>query len=256
MGKYPRMVLVLTITLAATPVHGQAGGAPSDTGAAAEAEAREAYRLGTEAAAEERWADSERHFRTAYALSGVTPALFNQAVALRALGRHREARDAFGEVLRDEELTPALRSRAASLRAESARRVATLVLSGLTEAPHRVRLDGQTVEDTGARPLRLDADEGARTLTVEREGYLVFRWSGDLAPGETRPLTISLDPVPGPEVQVVEIEVPGEAPRRVARSPWLWTIVGLVLIGAGIGVGIYLDRDAQLDCPAERCLPL
>src|SRR5688500_19004116 len=60
---------------------------------------REHYVRGLEAARREAWSDAVVHFRLSYELSGTSASLYNLAVALRALGRHRDARDAFDRLL-------------------------------------------------------------------------------------------------------------------------------------------------------------
>lgn len=169
--------------------------APANVHTRDDDEARAAFREGTEAAETERWADSERAFRRAYALSRAPSALFNRAVALRALGRHVEARDAFDQLLAetDAPLASDLRESASTLRTESASRVAKLTLTGLTFSPHRIRLDGRSLNDSMSRPLTFEVDEGLHTLEITREGHTSVVLSEELLPGEKRELRIALN---------------------------------------------------------------
>src|SRR5688500_7650900 len=78
----------------------------SSTPAAAQ-EAREQYRVGLEAMENGRWADALGAFQRSYELEPTVPALFNQGVVLRSLGRLREARDTFARLLDDHPDAPA-----------------------------------------------------------------------------------------------------------------------------------------------------
>jgi len=189
-------------------------------------EARRAFQEGTDAAETERWADSERAFRRAYALSRAPSALFNQGVALRALGRHLEARNAFDELLArtDDAVSSDLRESALGLRAESAARVATLTLSGLDLAPHRIRIDGRPVPDSLARPLHVELGEGPHTVEILREGFVAFTGSEELAAGERRTLHVRLEARAGPNAN--------EKPRH--RRRWAWIGGSALVVAAGL----------------------
>lgn len=177
--------------------------------------AREAFAEGIEAAADARWERARERFAASYALEPKVAALYNLATALRALGRHREARDALDRVLTDPDAREDVRDSARTMRAEEQARIARLVLA-LDPAAVRVRIDGRPRRDTGERPLGLEVDPGPRALDVEREGSRPYRWSGRLAPGEERRLEVALQ---------------DDAPvRRVVKSPWLWVGVGAVLV--------------------------
>ena len=105
--------------------------------------AREAFLRGQEAADSGRWADALREFEQAYLMSGVPTALFNAGMALRALGRHKEARDTFDRLIESHPDSPAT-EQARPLRDEEAARVAVLELAGLDpSAEYELRLDGR-----------------------------------------------------------------------------------------------------------------
>lgn len=199
-----------------------------------EEEARQAFIQGSEAANEGRWADSLQYFQQAYMLSGVPTALYNAAMALRALGRHREARDAFQRILDEHGDSPAA-EQSLEKRAEEAARVAMLILAGLdADADYSIRLDGRPVDVDRGITIELETDPGRRGLVAEREGYEPFTWEGDLSDGERRTIA----------VEMAEIEVESTS---VLKSPVFWIVVGAVLVGAGVGVGIFLQNNAQLE---------
>jgi hypothetical protein len=229
-------------TIVAVAIGALAGAAPS---AAAQAggreEAVEAFDEGTRLADEGRWADALPLFRRAYELTGVPTALFNVGFALRALGRYVESRAAFDELL-TLRLDDADREEASSLRAEVAGRIATVELEGL-EAPegtYEVRLDGIVMEDDGARPLEVESDPGTHRVEVRRAGREPFDWSGTLGEGQVRTLTVSLP------------ELPGAGGPGIVAEPWLWIVVGVVVLGGAITIGVVADSESQLDPTAGR----
>lgn len=200
-------------------------------------EARSLFVAGSAAIEAGRWADAVDSFRRSYEVSGVPAALYNMAMALRALGRHREARDAF-VILIDEhgpDLPVEMMRNGLVLRREEAERVATLVLEGLAAEPrHGITFDGSDVQDGGERPLAIETDAGTHSLVVRLDGHRAFLWDGALGDGERLALAVTL----APEV----------APRRgVLRRPAFWIVTGVVLL-AGAAVGLWLwDRSQQLD---------
>src|SRR5688500_44950 len=141
------------------------------------AEARALFRTGLEEVEQSRWADALRSFERSYALAPVGATLFNLGTTLRALGRHREARDAFDRLLEghQSDLPADLRTRAVNMRAESAARVAVLSLVDLPAEPRaEVTLDGAARPDDGERPLPLETDPGEHALVVELAGHHPF----------------------------------------------------------------------------------
>jgi hypothetical protein len=192
-----------------------------------EDEAREAFLRGTEAAEAERWADSERAFRRAYELSGAPSALFNEAVALRALGRHVQACDAFARLLSlpREVVGDAMRAQAEHLRAESSTRVATLELAGSGLSDAEVRVDGVLLAPDVPQS-RVPVDEGEHVLIVTRPGQPPFTRRVSVAGGEHARV-------------LVPASLPGGSPRsRRARA--LWWIAGTVAVVAGASVAAIL----------------
>ncbi len=216
--------LVATAALSPRPVARAADPKPATSGGVdglRHDAARRAFQEGTEAAETERWADSERAFGRACGLSHASSALFNQAVALRALGRHLEARVAFDQLLgrTDVEVSTELRTSALRLRAESAVRVARLELTGLALEVHRIRVDGNQVPDTQARPLRLELSEGWHTIEVSRAGRVPFVASEEFGPGQQHMLRVQLvaSSAPPPHGRAGDLSRGGSGARRCWR---------------------------------------
>lgn len=195
------------------------------------AAALHAFEAGEAAAEEERWADAITAFREAYDLTGVPTALFNVAYALRALGRYVEARQAFEELF-TLRVPEEIRADAEAYRDEVTARIAHVELEGLDEAiDYEFRLDGQIVDAAGTHVI--DCDPGNHRIEVHRIGYVPFEWSGTVGEGQRRSLTVELSPLP-------------TAGGNLAEEPWLWIVIGVVVVGGAVAAGFIIDDQAQL----------
>lgn len=182
-----------------------------------------------------RWADAIPKFEQSYALSCAPSALYNLAMALRALGRHREARDAFDRLLSEHpDLGGELQSTAETYRREEAARVAVLELAGIepTVQPE-IHFDGEDVPDPGERPIRIETDAGAHSLIARIPEHQPFVWEGRLGDGQRQTLDVHFDALP----------VSGGDDFLL---PLLLSIGAAIVIGVGVGVGWYLWDDAQV----------
>lgn len=193
--------------------------------------ARELFMQGTEHAETGRWADALGAFTEAYRLSGIAAALYNAATTLRSIGRYRDARDAFDQLLEEHpDLGDDMAQSARELRDEVGARVATLTVDDLPQDPGlRLRLDGTLQPDTGARPLDLEADGGRHSLRVELEGFEPFLWEGSVEDGGRVRIPVAL------------VELPDEGPN-VARIVILVSLAVLVVAG-GVTLGLLLRDD-------------
>jgi tetratricopeptide (TPR) repeat protein len=205
-------------------------GTPSDPELA---EARALYQAGNAAADAGEFADALEDFVRAFELSGNPAALYNAARTLRSLGRHVDARDAFDQLLDDfPDISAATRREAATLRDEEATRIATLRLLELPDpTPSLVlRIDGTVRLDGGDRPFVLEVDPGRHGVVVTLEHFRPFAWEGEIMPGGAEALTVRLEPEPATGGSILE-------------EPFLWIVVGAVVI-AGAVVGGYFAWDA------------
>jgi Tetratricopeptide repeat/PEGA domain len=230
------------------------------------AEARALFMAGQAAVDSGRWADAVESFSRAYDLSHVPAALYNLGFALRALGRHREARDAFDRLLEEHpRFDRDLRREANRYRAESAGRIARLSLSGLEESRrYVVRFDGEAVNDDGRRPLEVEGDPGAHTVTVRAPGFNPFVWEGTLTDGQQ--LTVDVDMTAlssggtGHDHDAI-LGNGGDGTTSTDRGGhgWVgWAIAGgiLVAIGVAVIVGVVLFDNAQLQGLSDRVYEL
>ncbi|MCU0674012.1 MAG: hypothetical protein MUE69_14605, partial [Myxococcota bacterium] len=143
--------------------------------------ASEAFRRGTTAAEELRWADALVDFQLAYRLSEVPTALLNAALVLRSLGRYVEARTALDQLARSHPDYEG-QDEARQLRLEVTARIGFLVLEGVP-ARGRVFLDGAELSPPHHDTFVLDVDPGRRTMTVLCESFEPWTWSGHVASG-------------------------------------------------------------------------
>ena len=216
-------------------------------------EARARFVAGQAAVESGRWADAVDDFRRAYELSEVPAALYNVGFALRALGRHREARDVFDRLLSHHaDMEAPLREEAERFRREAAARVIALELIGLEPGvTHAIRFDGRPVADRGQRPVSIEGDPGSHALTVRRDGYEPFVWEGALRDGERREIAIELLPVATDGAPRGEDEGGG-----VFSSPVFWVVVGAVLIGGGIAAFVVIQGSGELEPNSDRVVEL
>jgi tetratricopeptide (TPR) repeat protein len=207
-------------------------GPQGEPGAEDLAEARQLYEAGSRAVEAYRFADGLRLFERSYELSGLGAALFGAAFALQSIGRFRDARDAFAQLLADHPNLPdEYRERALRFRAENEGKVAVLELAGLPVEPvRRVELDGADVPDDGGRPLIIESDPGLRRLRVEADGFSNFDWEGRAGEGEHLRIDVELQP----------------SGSLLWESPWFWVAVGVVVVAGAVVTGIVLYEDAQL----------
>jgi tetratricopeptide (TPR) repeat protein len=228
-------VLAVLATLAFTHT------AAAQSTEAAREEARVAFVQAQEAAEQERWADALQGFEQAYLLSGVPTALYNAAMVLRALGRHRDARDAFDRLLTEHE-DYAARDEAQTLRDAEAARVAVLELVGLAaDGDYTVRLDGRTVPLDPGETANLETDAGRHAIVAEREGFEPFTWEDSVRDG-----------------QRVRIEVIMEERETESRSlaPILVPIAAVLAVAGVVLTLVFVRQANQLDPATDNVMNL
>ena len=227
--------LLLLSSLAALPAQAQGGGRlacardPSNEG-----EARALFVAGVAATNQERWADAISSLRRAYELSCHSSALYNLGYSLRALGRHREARDAFAQLLSDHaDLPDEVRDNAVRYLDQERARVAVLELLDLDpDLRPRIVFDGREVADDGARPFRIETDAGTHALALRIDAHEPFLWNGELADGQNVPILVRFVPLP----------------TTGADFEWGWIVLGVVAAGAGarpLGLRLALPAPPQ-----------
>lgn len=256
------LVVALTV-VAATP----SVAAAQSGGAARVSEARELFAAGSRAVDEGRWADAVSLFSRSYEISGVPPALFNLAFALRALGRHVEAKSAFDLLLtrHRDVIEPELRDRAVSLLEEERARIAHVSVEGLAnDREYVLHLDGAMLPDRRERPIRLEVDPGDHSLSVQAEGFRPFHWQRALSAGDEVAVHVSLEPLTvasSADARALAVVPPasgdqavdrGEESSSILSSPLFWTGVVVVLAAGAVTAFLLLDRETAIEPLSDR----
>ena len=146
-----------------------------------------------------RWSDAVERLEQAYVISCQYAALYNLGIALRALGRHREARDAFEHLLAEHpDMPEEMRANAQTYRSEESGRVATLELLGLEPGLRpELSFDGRPVADDGRRPLEIETDAGTHSLIARLPQHQPFVWEGSLGDGQRESVSIDFEAIVG-----------------------------------------------------------
>jgi hypothetical protein len=168
-----------------------------------------------------RFADARDRFRASLEASPGIGAAFNLGLALRGTGEARAAVDIWTRLLADElgELSAEQRAQVEALVEEVRPLIGTLHLR--IQGPPRasLRIDGESsgeVERDDTRALMLDP--GRHVLTLRAPGHETAERTVVLNRGEDTPLTLALEPL--------------DTGGGVFTSPWFWTAVGVVVVGA------------------------
>ncbi len=237
MPTHGRRLLACLVTSLVLPSAALAQGRIECTrSSSAEAEAQALFRAGVAATNQERWSDAVGSLQRAYELSCHAPALFNLGASLRALGRHREARDALSQLLSDHPDLPSnVSSIARSFLAEERARVAMIELVDLSpDLRPDVSFDGRSITDDGSRPLRLETDAGTHSLQLRIDEHQPFLWNGELTDGQVERINVFFEPI-----------------TVIAESgfEWGWIVLGVAaaaVVAGAIAAGVLLQDDAQL----------
>lgn len=158
-----------------------------------------------------------------YRLNPVPVALYNLALAHRALGHHHAAIEHFERYLAQSGgdlpagRADAVQSALAQLRAELA-----TVHFAITPTPFTVNVDGHDL--TPAEGI-LTLDPGAHTVLVASRGHLPERRELRLAPSEryTFQTALRAEPTPHPRAD--------DDARPITSRWWFWTAIGVAVAG-------------------------
>ncbi len=190
------------------------------------------------------WSEAVAELERARSLRSTPAVLYNLGLAYRALGRPREASEAFRAFGRtfDPTRAPEVAERVETYLHELGLQLGHLELRVEPAASH-VFVDGS------ATPTRasLEVDPGRHLVSIEAEGFTSETRAVDVGPGERATLSLRLAPRPAPPREDAfdparralerSIIAPARAPERrggVLASPWFWTTVVAVLVGAGV----------------------
>ena len=243
-----------TVLLAAPRAHAQ-------DDARASAAARALFQEGVTCADAEDWSCAAERFTQAARLRASPVILSNQGVALMHLGRLVEASEAFRTVMRDATASAALHADAERYVAEIEPRLGrlTLALDGPGDGVE-VTVDGQ--DHTSLVGIPAPCDPGSHEVLARRDGEVVARATVEVTAGATASTTLAIPPRPvvatvaePSEAAASTHTAPGDASTELTRALvpdpapaddshevyeewWLWTIVGVVVVGTAVGVGV------------------
>jgi hypothetical protein len=280
-----RVLLVAALLLAVVDVaHAQ------ETLAVSTDQAREHFEMGVQLIQQGRWNDAVVELDAARAIHATAPVLYNLGIALRGVGRMREAIERFEEFLA---ALPAGGSvaRRAEVAAYVQELTAALGMLRWTVEPAgaSIFVDGQRLPD-GTSETQIDP--GAHRVRAELAGYVTAEQEVQIDRGGSAQASLALEAVPTQGTLVVDSAVAGaqvsidgvvmgstpyeahldpgthalvvsasghhalERPIEIVvgeslrvqadlaseanwlESPILWTIVGVVVVGAAIGIGV------------------
>ncbi|MEY4508137.1 MAG: hypothetical protein RLZZ450_259 [Pseudomonadota bacterium] len=107
----------------------------------------------------------------------------------------------------------------------------------LSPSSATLAIDGKPVPYTPRTPLLLGLGEHA--LSAEAEGYRPERKNVRVRGGEVLRIDLQLT---ASALEVTREQRPDQ-PRRLVKSPWLWTAVGAVVVGAAVAGVLLATRD-------------
>lgn len=210
----------------------------------------EAVRLGLQEFEDKNFPEARAHFLRAHALAP-------SARTFRALGmvefelkHYSESARLLTEALsaREKPLDADKRAHAQELLGRAEGYIGTITLD--IAADTAVVVDGVTTNLSAGRQVVLEV--GDHTLEFSAPGHIAQKRALTIRGGEHNTLRVALVPLESPrEVGAPRADQPAHtlgsdsiAPkeRRVIKSPWLWTAVGLVVAGAAAGAAIALTR--------------
>lgn len=207
-----------------------------------EAEARRLFEEGVDALDREDYATALVAFQRARELSGRPILLYNIGMCQRALLRFPEAIDSFRQFLVEagRDATDDQRRQVVELIAEMEASLSQVWVQVNVDGAI-LFLDGRQVGSTPlVQPLRVGA--GAHVLEARKPGYRDGRVPFDVMAGENTQVQIVLEALPA-------TVSPGSSPggpspageeTSVVESWWLWTIVGVVVVGGAVTAGVLL----------------
>jgi PEGA domain-containing protein len=175
------------------------------------------FERGVSMVEQQRWAEALELFRRARRLGARPSIVENIAFILTRLGRHREALQAYEELVGMAGVDDATRQRATLQRRRLRRRLSVLELTVAPDSA-RVEVAGELIFGTGPRRVVV-LDPGDHRVSVSANGYAPQRIEVSALPGEQIERTVELTPeqatlVVSANVPSAEIRVDGSVLGR------------------------------------------
>jgi tetratricopeptide (TPR) repeat protein len=192
---------------------------------------------------------NSEHFQEALALFAHAHALYPNARTLRSLGMTQFELRNYGECIarleaalasQEKPLDGSLRRETEELLARSRRFVGHLDLSVVPRSA-QLRVDGRLLETTADHPIMLAA--GEHTIEAQARGYAPQKQTVNVTGGELQQLRFELRNTPASSTLHADSETTSGRSSEVRRwyhNPWLWSLLGVAVVGAAVGTGIAL----------------
>ena len=234
--------ILATATTTTAQGQGQARPRPSSDGGrpgSTDLSAREHFRQGVGFARDDDWANALAAFERAHGLDPRPAIALNIATAQAQLGRLKDARATYRDIVDAEGDVPASVVRAA--RDALSRLAERIPRLSLTVSGHRDQdacfLDENRLE-AGTWPGELEVDPGRHSLHLERGGRIITQAHVTAIEGQVTHVALAapeldaaIDPHPLLTVQSTELEGPS-----IWSSPWLWIGAGAAVVAAVVAV--------------------
>jgi len=192
-------------------------------------------------------------FEESYRLRKTASVTLNLGITLRAMGRLVEARDRFREFfeLASERMRTQYETEVRGYLTEIGRRVGTVHVQTLEPASASVSIDDRrVVPDSNGN---IDVDPGSHRVFVEAPEYIPYRGPIQVAEHAQVPLEVKLERIQSGTTiinQSGNTETPKPAGPPVTSQWWFWTLIGVVAVGAGVGIAVGVSS-IPLDPPAS-----
>lgn len=246
----PLLLIVAVLAATTGAVHAQ----PADSAPGPKVTlARRLYEEGIDAVNKGQWSLAYDRFKTSYELAPRILTLFNLAGAQGQTGRLVEATENYRKFLRDtaDGRFPEYRTEATNQVELLGKQISQLTVEIANLEPADVIAIDDIEFPQAALHEAIPVNPGAHTARIQRGTTMLATRTIALSSGATETVRIEL-PVKSPDLgvhrtpdspAVTALAGPASAPKPVApgasrtwlRSPWLWSGVAAVAVGAGTG---------------------
>lgn len=208
------------------------------------------------------WPCAVERFGRARAMHASPVIVFNHGIALAHVGRVVEASETFRALARDASTPADLRVAAAHGETELARRIGRITIDVVGPAEGvAVSMDASAV-DAALLGAAIPSDPGDHVIEARRDGQLVARARVHVVAASGARVELRIPPAEtarittlAPEIAVLDAQgsrvAPVPPPRHeVYEEWWLWTLVGLAVVGAGVGIGFGVAATSSASPPS------
>lgn len=230
--------------------------------------AQQLFERGVEQTKAEQWADAQASFEKSLALEARAATYLNLAIVRYRLGEYVAALTALEAFERDAGMQEDVRKRAQWLRDKLAQQVVRFQLH-IDPSDAVIEIDGQAQSGAGAdRPLWLTP--GQHEVRASAPGYVgesmrIVATAGAATTASIElkvavtsiPATLAEDPNPGNTPMSAPPSDAAPPARPLWKNPWLWTAIGVVVVGGAVTAGLLLrteEKAPSCDPKNEICL--